>query len=410
MTALRLVVAVAIAVLGSGALFAQDMPDPALMHGRSVPAPEYADGLVTVRVVREALGNNLPGQEVHVTADGKQFRAVTNELGRAEFRDLPRGASAVAEATIDGEALRSQPFQVPVRAGLQVILVAGLETAAARRQQEQEEALTAPPVRGAVVLGGETHVITEFQSDNLRVFYRLDILNSARTRVDTGGPLILELPREAAGAAALGTAPPGVTISGTRVAIAGPFEPGVTRVDFAYTLQYSGSSYTLEQTWPVAVQQWMIGVERLDGLVVTSPQVQDTEERRGQDGARYLVGTGPALPAGSTLRLELSNLPAHSQVAARVTILLALGIIGVGAWLSRAGSRSSDAAATLRARRDTLMGELEALEKRARAGRIEQDRYTSRRERLMRELEQVYAELDTAWLPASGDSAGAPSR
>jgi hypothetical protein len=316
----------------------------------------------------------------------------------------------VAETSVDGESLTSEPFAVPARAGLRVILVAGLEAAAARRQQEQEESRAAPPVPGAVVLGGETHVITEFQSDNLRVFYRLDVINSARTRVDTGQPLIFELPREAAGAAPLGTAPPGVTVSGTRVAIAGPFDPGVTRVDLAYTLEYSGDSYTLRQTWPVPVQQWMVGVERIEGLVAASPQLQDTEERQGQDGTRYLVGTGPAMAAGSTLQLELSNLPAHGQLAGRTAIALALGIIGVGAWLSRAGGGAADSVTTLLARRDTLLGDLEALERRRRAGRVDADRYAARRERLVRDLEQVYAELDNAEPTAPAGSARMPSR
>ena len=35
---------------------AQDMPDPSLIHGRAIPAGELANGTVTVRVVREAIG------------------------------------------------------------------------------------------------------------------------------------------------------------------------------------------------------------------------------------------------------------------------------------------------------------------------------------------------------------------
>ena len=44
--------------------WAQDMPDPSLIHGRAIPAQELPDGTVTVRVVREAIGNNVPGQQV----------------------------------------------------------------------------------------------------------------------------------------------------------------------------------------------------------------------------------------------------------------------------------------------------------------------------------------------------------
>src|SRR5688572_33381084 len=77
---------------------AQEMPDPSLMHGRPLPAPELRDGTVTVRVVREALGNDAPGQQVRVTVGGTTKTATTDQQGRAEFTGLPAG-EARAEAT-----------------------------------------------------------------------------------------------------------------------------------------------------------------------------------------------------------------------------------------------------------------------------------------------------------------------
>ena len=49
-------------------LAAQNVPDPSAVHGKPLPAPELADGTLTVRVVREAMANSLPGQTVTVTA------------------------------------------------------------------------------------------------------------------------------------------------------------------------------------------------------------------------------------------------------------------------------------------------------------------------------------------------------
>ena len=167
---------------------AQDMPDPSQIHGRAIPAAELPDGTVTVRVVREAIGNNIGGQPVTVLVQGRTHTATTDDLGRAEFRDLPRGSEARAETTVEGEALVSEPFPVPSAGGLRVILIANIAGAAERRQQEEATALAAPPVQGLVVLGGDSRIVTEFQSDTLRVFYRLDIINSARTRVDIGRP------------------------------------------------------------------------------------------------------------------------------------------------------------------------------------------------------------------------------
>src|SRR5688572_33243233 len=47
---------VVLVVLVVSSAFAQDMPDPSLIHGRAIPAPEIPNGTVTVRVVREAIG------------------------------------------------------------------------------------------------------------------------------------------------------------------------------------------------------------------------------------------------------------------------------------------------------------------------------------------------------------------
>ena len=42
---------------------AQEMPDPSVIHGRGFPVPELRDGTVTVRVVREAIGNDVTADQ-----------------------------------------------------------------------------------------------------------------------------------------------------------------------------------------------------------------------------------------------------------------------------------------------------------------------------------------------------------
>src|SRR5688500_15151398 len=128
-------------VLGAGSLggawflaapaFAQvAMPDPSLIHGRAIPAAELADGTVTVRVVRENIGNNITGQDVSLTSEGSTRTVATDDQGRALFTNLPVGAPATAQAVVNGETLTSEPFTVPTSGGLRVILVAGLAQAA----------------------------------------------------------------------------------------------------------------------------------------------------------------------------------------------------------------------------------------------------------------------------------------
>ena len=54
-------------VLCASLAAAQQMPDPSQINGKAIPAPELPTATVTVRVVRESIGNNIPQQVVKVT-------------------------------------------------------------------------------------------------------------------------------------------------------------------------------------------------------------------------------------------------------------------------------------------------------------------------------------------------------
>lgn len=386
--------------LGFGLCFAQiNMPDPALIHGRAIPAPELTNGTVTVRVVREAIGNNIAGQDVRVTAGGAVRTARTDAQGRAEFRDLPSGTEARAESTVGGEQLVSEPFTVPSSGGLRVILVAGLKEAASRAQKEAAAAAAAPPVQGVVVLGPNSRVLMEFRDDTLQMFYILDILNNARTRVDIGGPLIIDLPSGAGGASVLTGSSPTATVSGDRITVTGPFAPGSTSVQVGFQLRHDRPDLTVQQTWPAPLEQLTVAVEKVGEVFISSPQFSTVGEVRSETGTPFLLASGPALAAGSTLTVQLSNLPVHSQTPRFVALGLAATIIGLGAWLAfaaRSGGR--DARPRLIARRDALLAELAALEERRQrrkggpAGSPPPEE--GRRQRLFAEIEQLYGELD----------------
>jgi hypothetical protein len=386
---------------------AQDMPDPSLIHGRAIPAPELPNGTVTVRVVRQAIGNNVAGQQVRVTVGGTTRTATTDELGRAEFTDLPQGGDARAEATVDGEPLVSQPFPVPASGGLRVILVAGMARAAEQRAREEAEAAAAPAVKGTVVLGGNTRILMEFNDDVLRAFYVLEIVNSARSRVDTGGPLIIDLPEAIGAASVLEGSSPSASASGNRVTIMGPFASGTTTVQVGFQLRYSGSERTVVQTWPVPLQQVIVAVEKVGGAAMSSQQFAATSDVRTDDGTVFVLGNGPALPAGTPLTVRLSNLPARSAVPRYVALGLALTIAGFGTWLAvTARSTHGQQRQALLKRRDTLLGELAQLESRRRAGAMAPERYATRRERIVTELEQLYGELDEASAGPQGGGEG----
>src|SRR6478672_10273728 len=106
------------------------MPDPSMINGKALPAGDLQTGTITVRVVRESVGNNIVGQQVTMTVNGDTKKAVTEEQGRAEVKGLPAGANGRAEANVKGEQLQSDPFVVPASGGLRVILVSGIAQAA----------------------------------------------------------------------------------------------------------------------------------------------------------------------------------------------------------------------------------------------------------------------------------------
>lgn len=381
---------------------AQDMPNPEMVHGKALPERNLPDGTVTVRIARESIGNWLPGQTVRVHANGRELTARTDDQGRAQFSTLPRDAELRAEATVDGEVLVSDPFRVPSSGGLRVILIAGIAQAAERRKAQAAAELAAPPVKGVVSLGGDTRIIAEFENDALFVFYQLDIINTARAPVDIGGPFELTLPQRAAGASLMEGSPKTASIDGRYLEVQGPFPPGTTTVNVQFQLRYPGPRLTIEQQFPVAVQQLPFFIERLGNLTATSPQMRPDGERSGNSGAVFAALTSSSLPANSTVSIELNNLPAQSRLAGWVAVGLALGVIGLGVWLSV--MRRPDLLSALVSRRNGLLSKLEELELKRRSGKMADERYLTRRQRLMLELEDVYHEIDLAGgRPHGGD-------
>ena len=57
-------------------------------------------------------------------------------------------------------------------------------------------------------------------------------------------------------------------------------------------------------------------------------------------------------------------------------------------------------------RRDALLAKLEELERSRRAGTVSGERYLSRRQRLLADLEQVYGEIDEADIHPHGGGEG----
>jgi hypothetical protein len=387
-------------VLAAPAIAQVAMPDASQLSGVPLPAPELPNAAVTVRVVRERMGNNITGQTVTLTGAGLTKSAVTDAQGRVQFSDFATGTLVTAEATVDGEKLTSQTFPVPTKGGVRVALVAGVANAAAAEKATADAAAKEPARPGVVEFGGESRIILEYQNDTLQVFYILEVMNNARTPIDVGGPLQIDLPPGAAGGAALQGSAPQASVRGERVTVTGPFAPGKTPVQIGFSLPNAGASYVLTQKWPAALDQVFVAIEKIGAMKIDSPQLKETRDANAE-GQTFIMGTGPRLNAGDTLVLNLTGLPARSLVPRYAVMGLALLIVAIGLWygLMPAGPETS-ATAKLAERREQLMRELVTLE-RKRTSRALNPGEEARRLKVIADLERVLAGLDKT--PGPGD-------
>jgi hypothetical protein len=380
------------------------MPDPSAIAGTPLPAPELATGTVTVRVVKERMGNNVADQDVTLTIGGAKRTLKTDAQGRAQFSGLTAGVTVQATTIVDGETLTSQEFAVPGNGGVRVALIAGIAAAKAAEKSAAEAAAKEPARPGVVEIGPESRIILEYQDDNLTIFYLLEIVNNARTPIDIGGPLLIQLPTGAAGASMMQGSSPRASALGDMLTITGPFAPGKTIAQVGFSLPQAGESLTIEQKWPVALAQVFVGIEKIGNMQVSSPQLTDTREMNS-DGQPFIMATGPRLNAGDTLVLNLTGLPAHSNLQRNVALAAAVLIFSIGAWFAISpGKAHAVQDAKLNAHREKLLRDIVSLERKRRQKPLS-DGEEARLHRLTTELERVIAELDR--LPKAGNEGAA---
>ena len=305
------------------------MPNFKEMSGSVLPTSEIPAGTVSVRLVRGGPDKPLSKHDVEFFIDGKARRETTDDIGRAVVSALPRGTRVRAVAVVDGERLESQEAVVE-NTGLRILLVA-TDPEAVKRAAEDSALAGAAPVKGIVVLGPESRIIAEMSNDRLNIYYILQIINSARTPVDTGGPLIFDLPSEARSSVVLEGSTPKATANGPRITVTGPFAPGVTALQAAYELPYSGAVARIEQRWPAALPQLTILVQQIGGLSISSPQIASKRDVSDQ-GQPLILATGPGIAAGQSMTLEISGLPHHATWPRTLALSLAAVISAAGIW------------------------------------------------------------------------------
>ncbi len=366
------------------------MPDAKQMSGIPRPVDDLPAGTVSVRLVRGDLSNNIVNHPVELQVDGKVTVVATDEGGRAQFSGLTPGAPLKAVAVVDGERLESQEFPAPAGGGIRMLLVATDKEKEARAA----EAAKAPAVTGPVIIGGESRIVIEPDGEErARVYYLLDISNTAQVPVNPPTPFRFDVPTSALGTSIMEGSSPQASVNGRRVQVQGPFAPGNTLVQAAFALPVSSSgAIEISQPFPAPLAHLAVIVKKVGNarLVLTADR-----QTAGDAGQRqlYIAAAGSGgVAAGEPVVLSVTDLPHHSLVPRSIALSIALGIVVVGVWAARRHDPEERGAArkALIARREKLFQDLVRLELDRRRGRGDQSRHAARREELVAALEHVY--------------------
>ena len=297
--------------------------DLSMVSGQPLPSADLPAGTITVRVIRGSLTNNVAGQTVELTVDGQTREMKTDAEGRVQLDRLRSGTRVKAVTTVDGERIESKDITIG-DAGLRVMLVAGLPRGAAATP-------VAAATPGSVTFGPESRVVAEFTDDRLTVYFLMEIVNPGPAPVDTGGPLIIELPRAARGATALEDSAKQATVNVDHVIVTGPFPPGKIPVRVAFELPAAGGTARVSSKLPAMLPQVIVIAAQLGGIDLVSTQIAAKRDVT-DEGQRILVGTGPALQAGQTLEFEITGLPHRAMWPRYLALALAGALMLAGAW------------------------------------------------------------------------------
>jgi len=401
---LRSAVATLCLLLAASIASAQ-MPDMKQMSGIPRPVSDLPDGSVSVRLIRGDMSNAIVGHPVEMHAGEKVQTVNTDAEGRARFDNLTPGTQVRFTATVDGERLESQEFPAQAQGGVRLLLVATDKSAGAGSQKPAEPG--PPAVSGAVTIGGDSRIIIEPAEDTISVYYVLEIINAATGPVNPERPFVFTLPAAAVSPTVIQGSSPLASGKGHEVTVAGPFPPGTTAVQVAAEYPIGNGTVEISQAFPAHMQQLIVLAKRVGSMTLTSPQLSRTQDSV-IEGTPVSVGMGKELAAGQPLTLTVSGLPHHSSTPRTIALLLAVGIIVLGAWATvRHGRTPADDAGErkrLIARRERLFQDLVRLEHDQRRGRVDPARYSTRREELLQALEHIYGALE------EGDAGPEPAR
>jgi hypothetical protein len=374
------------AVLAFIAPLAAQMPDLRQMSGQPLPSPDLPAGTVSVRVVRGSMSNNVTGQDVELRAGDRVVQTVTTDgAGRAVFSGVQPNERYQAAMRVGDESLVSQTFSMPSSGGVRLLLVSGLSGASSTTPP-------APARPGTVALGHQSRLVFELAEESVEVFVLLDLVNPLDGPVNLQSPLAFDLPDDAANATALQDSANIAKVEGQKVLVSGPLAAGTTTLQFAYRIPADTGAAAVRQVLPMPLPQGTVIVRKQGTIQI---EVAGEQNRRDVtlEGRTYQVVTRGAVPAGGSIDVTLTGLPAHARWPRFVALTLA-GLI-VAAGLFYATARAPDPKVErekLQSIRAQLFRELVTVERKLRGKNAGDPTLTQRREELVTEI----AELDAA--------------
>ena len=146
-------------------------------------------------------------------------------------------------------------------------------------------------------------MILEFQDDLPTVFYLFNVVNNARTPVDTGKPLVLDLPRRRRGRRRWSPGP--ATMARMRGPPAHPdraVPAGPDRLPGGLPAADRRRRFASSRRWPAAVEGLLVAAEKVGGLTLSSPQLTATPRGRVERPDLRHGHRRPARPRASRSR------------------------------------------------------------------------------------------------------------
>jgi hypothetical protein len=360
-------------------------PKPGGDLGTARPDKTVAAGTVIVKA-QDGDGKPLTGLEVVLAMmrageeGGRQYKGRTDDKGEAKFDglDAKPNSGYLAEVLRDGTRYASKPFKMVENMGSRV----GIEVRPISKDVKQLQ------------IGSGSHFILEIVDDAVQVVEVWRLQNTGTTAVELQGGLHLPLPDKAVSVTPGPQSPPSFTAAGHEAVFKGPIPPGDTELQVMYVLAYQGDRLEIKQSTPVPFTELNVVTEKVDGMSLESPSTLNSEPRELQ-GRTLMLYRGAGTTAGGEISLTMLGLPHSNPIwrylaaAAAVLILLGFGAYAAGGSPVGAGAREK-----LEQRRDHLMEELAALEKKHKESGESDSKRQKKRDELTDKLAKLYKEID----------------